>query len=188
MARYAITLFLANDEEDYGWSETYYVDEGSFTSALTEASSLVTDRLGVLVADHQLLAYRVSEEGVRGDSVVKKRSPNIGLINATMHPHVDRWSALMVRMEATAAKRGRKFLHGVPEDFFLANDEYDDTNASDAAVVTFTDRISAAPYVLRGGPPDAHTYTTMTGAIAQRKVSHQIGRPFGSRRGRRSPA
>jgi hypothetical protein len=172
----------------YGWSEIYYVSAADDSAARAAANILVPLRVAILGDNYFLDDLRISQEGVRGDATATTGLPTPGLLDATMFATVDPASCLLIRTGVADHKsRGHKFLHGVLERMFRANQRYDPANADDMAVQAYCSALGAAPFCLKSkrlevaGAP----YLTLTGASPIRKVTHRIGRPFGAYRGRR---
>lgn len=189
MPNFAMTFFFQSIAgAQYGWSETYYWggDAEGLDTTNTEAAAMSTLRQAILVDSCEVMAWRISNVDVTGDSVLGAPTVGTGTIDSTMHLPVDPWSCLLLRMEAGSTKRGRKFLHGVPEDFFTAAQLYDGANALNAAVLAFRNHLKNTSYKLQVRTAGVRSYPAITNTTPQRKAFHQIGRPSGGYRGRHS--
>lgn len=181
MATYALTLAINKSSGSTGCSETYYVDSASYADADILLVALVAARVAILASIWEVVWGRVSLEGVAGDSILEYFR-EAGDITADPADVAQPWTALLTRLEAGPGDRGRKFLHGCPEDFWTDSLVYDPGNPNNADVQAYLDLTGSAPYLLKtdGG------FVEVTAHSALRATSHRIGRPFGLLVGRRS--
>lgn len=187
MANFATTLFLGDLTNSLGWSETYYRIAADHDEALANGALLVTARVGILLDVYQVRGFRVSDFAVPGDSRIST-VVTPGDIDAAVRKPSDPWTALNLRLEAGGNRRGRKFLHGIPQDFFKAGREYDATNASNADLITFMTHLTAnyqLKFKAAAGPPIVYGFQAFTNANPVGQTKHEIGRPFGLLVGRR---
>jgi len=182
---FELTMFVKGVAMNVGWSEKYYYDAADFPAALAEVNVLTPLRAACLSNLFTIDFVRISKTDVDGDSIiVEADSPGL-----TTNPPVFEPSAcLLIRIEAGSERRGRRFLHGVPVAVFMANGDYDEGAFESTDTEAYIAHIIGLNYLLRTGVnPGPPVYRIITNGFGQRLTTHRIGRPFGLRRGRRSP-
>lgn len=177
-------MFFEDVSNTYGWTEVYWLDQADTGAARAALEVLIVDRADMLSSIHQIVGGRVSDAAVLRDSLLTTNTPIVGAIAATALSATEPWTALNVRLECTAAHRGRLFMHGCLEDFFSQPDRlYDDGNANDGAVQAFmADLLVTYRRITVAGVP---TFLPITAALPLRQVAKRVGRPFGLLVGRR---
>lgn len=168
-----------------GWSETYYTNDADHEAAIAEIQALLLLRIDILSPLCYSDYLRISKTDVPGDSLV--RETNIQG-TAPGDPVLEPSACLLLRLEAGPTARGRKYLHGVTEEMFLSDGNYNIGWAGEVALAAFLEKLAPAVDPLYGIPvgtdPGPAEYSFITAALPQRLTSHKVGRPFGLRRGR----
>jgi hypothetical protein len=178
-----------------GWTERYFMTATTYSVAKDDVDSLVTKRLALSCPDVKVDYVRVSDVGVRGDSVVAPAPGLVGTYTAGAAPAVstEPWTALNVRMEGGTLYRGRKFIHGLPQFLMTGNIFTPDSpwntafNAYAAALLATTCLWVRDRSAVQALPPAAPIMTkvTLTQIWPLGTTSHRVGRPFGLPVGRR---
>ncbi len=184
----ACTYFFEYAAKKVGWSETYFKNEDNPVNCITDANYVLDKRKEILHADCKITYIRISNTSIPGDSVLLQPGVS-GTVNVGSHPPVDPWSCLLTRNTYGTIKRGRSFLHGVTEDMFSPNGQWDlanfaATKFSDFGTALITTGMGLK-YLVAAGPPKVYNFGNFTSIQPLRLATHQIGRPFGQPRGRR---
>jgi len=103
-----------------GWSEVYWTKKIDLTAALSAINVMVPLRKSILAAGFAIVACRVSDTGVKGDSLISLfgATENEGNLNKETPPEPAD-TCLVLRMQTTTAPfQARKvmFLHGISEE------------------------------------------------------------------------
>lgn len=96
-----------------GWSETYFTEEPSITSASVNAFILAPLRGKLLGVGADLIAYRVSDEGVTGDSEVTNNPAYTRILPSAASDTP--WQTALCRLNATPIYRRHLALRGIPD-------------------------------------------------------------------------
>lgn len=122
MAIYGLTLFHAANNigvSKYGWTETWFVDRGTFNAARTVAENLVRKRAQLSANGAYIEAYRIQDVAVPKDGQVfyaGKDGVNQLATGETDMP----FTSLLIRLFAvTAGHKANKYLRGIPDDLVM---------------------------------------------------------------------
>jgi hypothetical protein len=109
--------------ETYGWSETYYRNETTLAQGRLAAIDLADARHKPMGGNVILKAVRVSDDAVRGDSLIAQ--PAVGNDKDILDQGSDMpWNCWMLRAEAGAGVRRAVHLRGFPDNLiFLPEDK-----------------------------------------------------------------
>lgn len=115
---------------DYGWSETIYNNANTLAAARTQAKTLGDKRfllLGnpsgninnpkLISGSAKLDGIRVSDDSIKGDSLVEVYGPSSGFSNGFGVPCDPMQTCLLVRLEAGTLHRRSLYLAGLPDDY-----------------------------------------------------------------------
>jgi hypothetical protein len=172
-----------------GWTETYHLVGDSYGVALGNLDAIWEARRATLCPDCILEYGIVSDEGIKGDSLVY--FPLAGHLlgtypGSTVHT-LAAWNVVLCRFEAGSLYRLMRPVRGIPSDQDLstlapaAGGYLTALNAYMTAV-----KVNALARV-KGKPLDPLAfleYRPFTNAFALRWTERRDGRPFGLRRGR----
>lgn len=178
-----------------GWTERYFLNAQAYSQAKTDADSLLQKRMLLSRNDVKVSYVRISDVGVRGDSVISL-APDTGAGYGETSAGVsstEAWTALNVRIEGGALYRGRKFIHGLPQSLMLGNifaptqiwtDNFNMWAGflKTACCLWVRDKTVAQP--LPPLPP-IMTRIGITDVYPIGTTTHHVGRPFGLQVGRR---
>lgn len=116
MPNYKVT-FLFNQEER-GFSETYYRTGPNSQDAMTKAIALGTTRADKMAKDIDFRAIRVQDEAEFGDSDIYVESR--GFPKNTLSGDITA-AGVLIRVQAGSTFRRSLVLRGLPDDYFLRN-------------------------------------------------------------------
>lgn len=178
-----------------GWTERYFLNALTYEQAKTDTDNLVDVRRALSTSDLSLAYVRISDVGIKGDSVVSV-SPGINgtfpdVVNGP--GNTEPWTALNIRLEGGTLYRGRKFIHGLPQalmggSFFTPSADW--TNLFTAYVALLKsacclyvrDKTVAQP---AAPMPPIMVKQGITNVLIIGTTTRHVGRPFGLQVGRR---
>lgn len=96
-----------------GWSETYFVQENSIDIAVVDAGLLAPLRGKLLGVGADLVAARISDEGISGDSEVINNPEYTRLLPTAISDTP--WQTALCRINATSIYRRQLALRGIPD-------------------------------------------------------------------------
>lgn len=169
-----------------GWSETYHLISTTYSEAQADLGNLLDDRLAMTTSSVTCVYARVSDEAIRGDSLLLPRLfPLAGTFaGKTFQEPV----SLLLREEATALYRASRWVHGLPFSNFSATDaSYQPDPAWLVFYGEYRDRLIATTRLRvkdKTNPARPIIFPSVT-AVQQVGVrGRKQGRPFGLQRGR----
>lgn len=118
MAVYKCTLIFNQDRN--GWTETYYTIAATFAQATSYLDTMVAYRQTMLGKGSALEAYRLSDENVIGDALLRPIpwTDADGKAGVTDTP----WNSALIRLEAGSLYRRSLFLRGLPDEWIQKDD------------------------------------------------------------------
>jgi hypothetical protein len=184
------TIFMANSDNQ-GWSESHYIIASDINSAQTQLGTLVSARLALLGIDSQILYARVSDEAIKGDSLLTTVSlPAPGTwVPASGSARVSADVGLLIQEFASSTKKNHFFLRDLDSGTVHGTDYL----APSGWVTNLTAYFAvlsgswAVRTILSHGPPKTYTYTAINTCRVVGVRSRKPGRPFGLPVGRRRP-
>lgn len=187
--RFMGTLFF--NVYQFGFSETYPIEDTDYASAAAKLLAIKNDRLALAVNDVELVGARLSDTDTKNDSYPLGWSfPQAGTFattptDLTYNAEV----ALRIRIFGGALKRSHRFLHAVPKSQVNADGFKALTGPFATALTTWLGAIEADVSIatkLKGVVvPPFYVYTAITGTEVDDMEGRKIGRPFDLPRGRR---
>ena len=109
-------LFFNSLTEPTGFSETYHFSQGSYTAAASALLAILPTRIALLCTDVQLVGFRLSQDGVRGDiyPIPSITIPTVGGWTTGTDKSAPLWTAILCKWTNTSYNRNSHYLHGVP--------------------------------------------------------------------------
>lgn len=178
-----------------GWSETYPIDAGDYSTGLTKLEGVRDLRKTLLVNDASIIGARLSDTDTKGDSYpLGWTFPIVGTYATTPTDETGNMDlAIRVKFFSGAVKRGNRWIHAIPTSQIAAGGglvpagtwgaKLDAWAAYVEANISLASKIGGAV-----APPYYTFYAIDDSDIDLTLVSRAIGRPFGLRRGRRAVA
>jgi hypothetical protein len=193
MPRYFGTLFFKVGRG--GWSETYAISAADYLSGSTILGTIATARLALLVSDVSLIATRISDTDVKGDSSPTGITvPQVGTY-AIAPADVTSNFALNLRIQfyGASTQRGQRWVRAIPASQVGAGGEYVPAGTWAAKLTTFANTVqtssNAAHKIAGAVAPPFYAFTPYSGYTLENFFTQRkIGRPFDLLRGRRQIA
>lgn len=186
-----VTHFFQTVEAS-GWSEKqYWLQDDHTLDVKADVLSYSTERKKALNENITITHVRLSDPGKVRDQILITDPGNFGIGNISGQPMAYE-SALLYRLEFADNIVNTRLLHGFTEGdmgtdgFYLIGGP---TGIGAGAVVAewIATKMQSVNQVATGNRPTPYTPKAMQAGYVSHFRSHDIGRPFGLRRGRASP-
>lgn len=189
LPKYRVTYHF-NDESEGGWSESYWMPGTTFVGVETSVAAILTARLALLTNEWRCVynvTHDTTQKGTaRTDAALLNLVGTYALAAGKANLPTD--DCLLVNFEGASTRKNKKYLHGLTtakiEDGIEIADATWDANFASYGEAIQTYCVNVNKNYLE---PGTHIAEAITTVYSRGLSNHQIGRPFGSRRGRRSP-
>ncbi len=187
------TMFFESDRGD-GWSESYRFKQVDVPDWDVPANSMVGLRLPILCDVHQLVYMRLSDPGKSRDIyplAVLSTLPAVGQYS-TSTTVMPADGGIKVKCYCDLATYMVRCFHGIANDGLLTDESFPSGGVILGPTQDFYDDLIAKkwmitnPYATPHLPAFADRY--VNSVSFGRVMNHKLGRPFGLRPGRSSPA
>lgn len=182
--------FQFRTADGFGYSQTLFVTEPDYTSALLRAESMLPFYRDLMDPSFSITNLIVSNDlPTTRDSVVSGAAfPLIGTaIPGVYNPQSN--VALLVRLDASPFLQGRKFMHGVPTEHYPRGDVFAPDIIYQNALNRWFQQLKDLHFEIRHlqapGTRSPYTYFPINSFKAERMVTRRVGRPFDLPVGRR---
>jgi hypothetical protein len=172
-----------------GWSETFHLRSANYAAAKADMIELWEARRPTLCDDCRLVYSYVSDEGLKGDSLLVPipGDEHDGTYGGTDTTTLPPWNVVLCRLESGPLYRSLRPLRGIPSDVQL-NLPVALAATYHTALVSFLDVMKTKCFnhiKQKPGDPDATgNYRVIVDAFVERISERRSGRPFGLLRGR----
>ena len=184
------TIFMSNSDNQ-GWSESHYGIFSDINSAQTQLNTLLTARVALLGINSQIIYARVSDEAIKGDSLLPTFSlPAEGTwVPATGAQRVSADVGLLCQEFASSTKKNHFFLRDLDSGTVHGTDYINPSGWASLITAYFAalEGSWAVRNILSHGPPKTYQYTAINTCRVVGVRSRKPGRPFGLPVGRRRP-
>lgn len=176
---YVGQLFFNSLIEPTGFSETYHFTQGSYSAAATALTNILTPRLATLCVDIQLVGYRLSQDGVRGDvyPISAITIPSLGTWTTGSDKSLPLWNAILCKWVNPAFNRSNHYMHGIPS-LQMTGQQLTPTTAFNTAVTAYFNAVVANASYREVRQATGVSLTSISSINTQGTSSRRVGRPF----------
>jgi hypothetical protein len=175
---YVGQLFFNSMTEPTGASEVYHFAQGSYSAAATALTTIASARLATLCTDVQLVGYRLSQDGIRGDvyPISAIAVPSTGGWVTGTDKSLPAWNSILCKWVNANYNRSNHYMRFIPS-LQMTGQLFTPTTAYSTAVTAFFNAVVAnASYrEVRGG---VVTLVPISSINTQGTSSRRTGRPF----------
>jgi hypothetical protein len=125
MADFKVTCFFTNSQTLYGWSETYYVNAGSYNEAGTDAITMLNARMAMMTVNCRCTWVRISDPTIDRDVLILQ-ALDLGLTRGLIAPpDAPDFCAALVRLSGGPDFFTHLFIRGIPLEIIKGDDWVD---------------------------------------------------------------
>jgi hypothetical protein len=191
MPLYRCPIVLQHADFNQGWSENYWRNDTSNTSAQGALNNLSILRQAWMLTTTQILGYRVALAGPPRDGIVYPSSTGQGALDAVANPIAGLNDCLLVRLDRDAMDFFNfKYYRAVPEAIFRGR-QWIEAQVPPAFLTPWTafkQGLRTNGWLLHSPKTPLAPGDPITQVVERGRGNRATGRPFGLPRGRRPAA
>lgn len=179
------TLFINHGTSNTGWSETYYINTASLTTAQTNFGLILAGRMTLLTNKYSLVYARLSDMSFKGDGYVTTSTlPIVGGFVPLVADGGQPGSCIVTRWNDGAGRRNIHVLHGIPEEDITDGTIALTTPYGALLSAFYTQLITNAAFRRKKAVAPFVEFVPIASIATRYATVKKVGRPFGLLRGR----